>query len=122
IARDSSRIPLVPVIFNVDFGKDEGVDFYDLEFEMISNPKAFLNFELFLNVNGSENSVVLEWTYNSQLFSPETIGKMMVDFNYLLQHIVKNPDMRLREFPLINSQFPDNLTQWNNTTKDFPTN
>jgi len=121
IARDSSRIPLVPVMFNVDFGKDEGVDFHGLDYEMISNPKAFLNFELFLNVNGSEDSVVLEWTYNNQLFTSETMRKMMDDFTHLLQQMVKNPEMKLREFPLTHSQLHNNLARWNDTAKDLPT-
>src|SRR5690606_26413643 len=49
VPRDTSRIPLVPVVFNVDFGMDEGVHFHHLEFKMVSNPKAYLNFEWFLN-------------------------------------------------------------------------
>jgi amino acid adenylation domain-containing protein len=121
IARDSSRIPLVPVVFNVDFGKDDGVDFHGLEFEMISNPKAYLNFELFLNVNGSEDSVVLEWTYNSQLFNPDSIWGMIESFNRLLQQLVADPEMKLKEFSQVNNHMLEKLKLWNNTDKDFPT-
>src|SRR5690606_5309167 len=121
IARDSSRIPLVPVVFNVDFGKDDGVDFHGLEFEMISNPKAYLNFELFLNVNGSEDSVVLEWTYNSQLFNPDSMRGMIESFNHLLQQLVADPVMKLKEFSQVNNHMLEKLALWNNKEIDFPT-
>lgn len=91
ISRDPSRIPLVPVVFNVDFGMEEGVYFENLEFRMISNPKAFLNFEWFLNVNGSKESVVLEWTYSKQLFESGTMLRMMNGFDALLKSIASNP-------------------------------
>src|SRR5690606_31962481 len=120
IARDSSRIPLVPVVFNVDFGKDDGVHFHDLDYEMISNPKAYLNFELFLNVNGSEDAVVLEWTYNSQLFNPDNIGKMIENFNHLLQQLVAHPELKLKEFSQGYNQIIEKLAKWNHTNKDFP--
>lgn len=122
ISRDSSRIPLVPVLFNVDFGKDDGVEFFDLQFEMISNPKAYLNFELFLNVNGSEKSVVLEWTYNTQLFKPETIQGMMDDFISLLHQIVSDPNIKIKEISLGNNKIIEKLKIWNNTKKDYPKN
>ncbi|GAB3335658.1 hypothetical protein GCM10027299_44870 [Larkinella ripae] len=91
IARDPSRIPLVPVIFNVDMGLADGVDFHGLTYQLISNPRAYENFELFLNATGSETSLTLEWSYNTQLFTAETIGRMMTGFENLLRTIVADP-------------------------------
>ena len=39
IARDSSRLPLVPVMFNIDMGLDDDVEFYQLHHKLISNPR-----------------------------------------------------------------------------------
>ncbi|MEX2594095.1 MAG: amino acid adenylation domain-containing protein [Anditalea sp.] len=119
-SRDPSRIPLVPVIFNVDIGMDEGVDFHNLELEMISNTKEYLNFEWFLNVNGFGKSVVLEWTYNSQLFGPETMQQMMDGFISLLHQIVLDPSIKIKDVLLPDHNLPEKLTEWNNTGKDFP--
>lgn len=48
--RDSSRIPLIPVTFNIDQGLETGaIPFDGLEVEFFSNPRAFENFELFVN-------------------------------------------------------------------------
>lgn len=101
IPRVVSRTPLVPVAFNVDFGLEEGVGFHGLDFEMISNPKAFLNFEFFLNVNGSEKKVVLEWSYNKQLFDEETMRRYIERFEEWLRHIVTHPDQQIRNFGIV---------------------
>ncbi|MBB5637385.1 amino acid adenylation domain-containing protein [Pedobacter cryoconitis] len=97
IARDPSRIPLAPVVFNVDMGLDDGVKFENLDYNLISNPRAFESFELFINASGSENSFVLEWSYNTQLFEQDTIQQMMTGFETILKFITNNPDQKLKE-------------------------
>lgn len=120
VSRDPSRIPLVPVVFNVDFGMDEGVDFHHLEFEMISNPKAFLNFEWFLNANGTKESVKLEWTYNSQLFNSETMQRMMHGFVSLLKSIVSNPLQNIDTIKIFDEKVnPSSLWKSTNLSPDF---
>ena len=97
IARDPSRIPLAPVVFNVDMGLDDGVAFENLDYKLISNPRAFESFELFINASGSENSFVLEWSYNTQLFEEQTIQQMMAGFENILKFITNNPDQQLKK-------------------------
>ena len=58
ISRDPSRVPLVPVVFNIDLGMDDGVSFHDLTYELLSNPRNYEIFEIFLNASGSENDLV----------------------------------------------------------------
>lgn len=96
IARDPSRIPLAPVVFNVDMGLDDGVSFDNLDYQLISNPRAFENFELFINASGSENSFVLEWSYNTQLFEQQTIQQMMAGFENILKFITTHPEQKLK--------------------------
>ncbi|MDI1235346.1 MAG: amino acid adenylation domain-containing protein [bacterium] len=97
IERDPSRVPLLPVVFNVDMEMDQGVSFRDLDFETISNVKAFRNFEFSLNIWGSEKNLQLEWSYNNQLFERSTIEKIMRDFELLLHSIVSNPEQKLEQ-------------------------
>ena len=123
ISRDSSRIPLVPVVFNIDMGLDYGVHFHELTYILTSNPRAYENFELFLNVSGSENQVTLEWSYNSQLFTAESISSMMADFKHLLQIINNNPEIALGAIQLPGKKVVDfNLEQVNQTDANYPNN
>jgi hypothetical protein len=49
IARDPSRVPLVPVVFNMDMGLDDGVSFEGLRYELFYNPREYENFEISLS-------------------------------------------------------------------------
>jgi amino acid adenylation domain-containing protein len=108
MARDPSRVPLVPVVFNIDMGLDDGVHFEGLQYELFYNPRQYENFELSVNASGSADQFVLEWSYNTQLFKAATIRLMMESFKTLLQSVVKDPDIRISEIPGINNpQHPE---------------
>src|SRR5690606_8346539 len=93
IKRDSSRVPLVPIVFNIDMGMDANVSFPDIKHTLISNPRVFENFEIFLNITGSHDTFVLEWSYNIHLFDAGTIKKMMADFEGLLRTVIQDPSI-----------------------------
>ncbi|SDJ55952.1 amino acid adenylation domain-containing protein [Pedobacter sp. ok626] len=121
LKRDHSRIPLVPVVFNIDMGMDNLVDFDHLNYQLISNPRAYETFEIFLNATGSKTAFTFEWSYNTQLFKPETIARMAREFELLLQMIVKDPDVIIKEIALGNTGiWKEQLAIWNNTYSDYP--
>ena len=121
IKRDPSRIALVPLLFNIDMGLADGVDFYRLDYELLSNPREFENFEIFLNATGTEHSLILEWSYNTQLFKPSTIREMMDKFKFLLNEVIKDPSQKIKDVLLTNAlPLNDKLDQWNNTFLDYP--
>lgn len=121
-ARDSSRVPLVPVVFNIDMGLADGVDFYGLDYQLISNPRAYENFELFLNAIGTQQSLELEWSYNTQLFRPETITRMMAGFERVLTAVVDNPAIRISDIGLVDSvALSASYKRLNDTARPYPT-
>jgi amino acid adenylation domain-containing protein len=121
ITRDPSRMPLVPVVFNVDVGLDNGVAFHGLTYKLISNPRSFENFELSLNATGSEQSMVLEWSYSAQLFKAETVKAIHHEFERLLWAVVDSPERTLDSIPLQErSQIDQVAADWNKTQVDFP--
>ena len=97
VPRDPSRIPLVPLTFNVDLGMTNKVAFSNLSFEFKNNPKSFESFEIFLNASGTEKNLVFEWSFNKTLFNPETIKKMMASYEGILQKIVEDPTKTLEQ-------------------------
>jgi amino acid adenylation domain-containing protein len=121
IPRNASRIPLVPVMFNIDMGMDDNVVFERLQHQLISNPREYENFEIFVNISGRDESLVLEWSYNTQLFKASTIRKMMDDFEFLLKQLVNDPDILIGNIPLKNSnELIGQLNKWNNTVSAYP--
>ena len=97
IPRDASRIPLVPVIFNIDMGMDNAVAFDGLDFKLISNPRSYENFELYLNATRSKEGIVLEWSYNTDLFDADTIEGYNNDYLSLLEAIVEAPGISIAQ-------------------------
>jgi len=121
IARDSSRVPLVPLVFNIDMGLDDGVAFEGLTHKLLYNPREYESFEIFINASGSEQSLVLEWSYNTQLFKPATIRRMMNEFEFMLQSIVNEPAIKIKDIPLKPlSEIYEKLKLWNDTASDYP--
>src|SRR5690606_3991179 len=117
IARDPSRVPLVPVVFNIDMGMTSAVEFSGLNFQLKSNPRAFENFEIFMNATGSDKDLILEWQYNSNLFKSETIHKMMTYLEDIIKTVVANPDIKLSDILKVDDTAYEEL---NNTKIDYP--
>jgi len=97
IKRDNTRVPLVPVVFNVDRSLDNSVTFDGLTFQLIHDKKEFETFDIFLSVNDSRNSFVFEWNYNAQIFKETTITRMINEFNALLKSIVNEPAKKIKD-------------------------
>lgn len=117
ISRDASRVPLIPIVFNIDIGLNDGVKFEGIEHELIINKREYENFEIFLNASGSGDSLILEWSYNTQLFSAETISVMMDDFTELLHQVTENPEIKIRD---IDTRSSGDAFEWNNTDAIYP--
>jgi amino acid adenylation domain-containing protein len=122
LPRDASRIPLVPIIFNLDRDRvSDSLSFTGLELTSVANPRAFENFELFVNAVELGDQIVLECQYNTNLFDADTIRRRMGEFEVLLLGIVANPDRSIGELPLLtDSQRQKLLGEWNQTQVDYP--
>ncbi len=125
IKRDPSRVPLVPVLFNVDMDFDKGVNFSGLNYELKSNPRVFENFEIFLNLSGSESALMVEWSYNTQLYKQSTIRQWMIGFEQMLVSIIANEKISIKDLSLgsdTKNEAVNWQAQWNKTACKYPGN
>jgi len=122
ITRTDTYVPLIPVVFNVDMGLDNGVVFNGLTHSLLYAPRSFENFELFVNVSGNNTNLTFEWSYNSYLFSASTIEKMMNQLVTIAEHIVANPSINLDIFININNKVVDTPKAEISTTSTSPNN
>ncbi len=118
VARDPSRVPLVPIVFNTDMGMTHGVHFSNLTYKLISNPRAFEAFEIFVNASGTEKDLVFEWSYNEALFKPETIQKMMLSFKKIIQKIIDSPSKTIDQITF--QDFTNEYSHINATSMNYP--
>jgi amino acid adenylation domain-containing protein len=120
IPRDTSRVPLVPIMFNIDMGMSMEVAFEGLSYKLISNPREYETFEIFLNATGTEQALILEWSYNARLFKPSTIKRMMDEYQLLLETLVSNPSVQIKELKIQTAEVAGYLEKWNDTKVDYP--
>jgi amino acid adenylation domain-containing protein len=123
IPRDMSRIPLVPVSFNIDIGITNDVEFSGCELEFTTNPRAYENFELFINCAGLGNNLIIECTHNTDLFDTELMRLRMEEFCRMLESIVQNPEQKICYLEILpDKELNKILIEWNNNFIDFPQN
>src|SRR5690606_7577659 len=117
VARDSSRVPLVPIVFNIDMGMNANVSFSGLKHTLSSDPRSYENFEIFLNITGTEQALIFEWSYNTHLFKESSIQRMMTQFEGLLEQVVSNPHIKIKDISVKEVGPINQINEWNNATK-----
>src|SRR5262249_7453975 len=118
--RNGSRLPLVEVQFNLEQvgGK---LDFPGLQVEVDPNPKSYVNFDLFLNVVESDQGLVLDCDYNTDLFDESTMARWMSCYRTLLEAMSEDASQAISALPLLRSDELDQIVYgWNRTDTSYP--
>src|ERR1051325_217222 len=78
-------------------------------------------FELSINVQQTSLGLALRAEYNTGLFRPETIERLLEHFEILLGGLVADPERRLSELPMLSdAEKHQMLVDWNNTFSNYP--
>ncbi|WP_088241990.1 condensation domain-containing protein [Calothrix rhizosoleniae] len=96
-SRDRNQFPFVSVRFNIDRILENQLPRLEgLEIEVFSNPRAFDNFELFIDALETEKRFQLKCYYDTDLFDAQTIQGRLEEFEVLLADLANNPKRRWR--------------------------
>lgn len=118
--RDPSRLPLVEVNFNLD-RDGAGLRVPGLEIEVAQTVKTTSTFEMFFNLNETDNGLELYLDYASTLFDEATIRRWIGHYETLLGEIAKNTAAPIGKLPLLNAEQEDLIVRsWNTTFAEFP--
>lgn len=113
--------PLVQVLFalqNMDRGLPEVSDL-SVSRESIDISTAKFDLILFMYEVDTELHALLE--YNTDLFDPATIVRMIGHFGNLLKGIASDPAQRLSDIPWLDeSEYHRIVTEWNRTRSGYP--
>lgn len=121
MSRDPSRIPLIPIIFNIDQGlPPDQMPFEGLTIAQATNPRAYENFEMFINATELQGVVTLECQYSTALFDADTIRQRLAEFQTLLEGMIANPEQAIGALSLLPQAELAQLQLWNRTAADFP--
>ena len=101
VPRDPSRLPLVSVMFNIDRSGFDNLTFDGLKFDIRTNPKQFVNFDLFFNLQQSAEKLEVECEYNTDLFDAGTIRRWLESFEALIGGALDRPECDLLDLPVL---------------------
>jgi glutamate-1-semialdehyde aminotransferase/acyl carrier protein len=108
LRRDPARPPMVAVIFNMDppalcalGGDGEGdadvTPWWGLSCEFVPNPRVFARFDQVWNVVEQDGCLVIDCTYNTDLFDPSTIQSAVEHFERIIRFYAESPRAKLRQ-------------------------
>jgi len=100
IPRDPGRLPLMEVQFNLE-KVGSGLKFDKMQVAVDPNPKAFVNFDLFLNVMESDQGLTIDLDYNTDLFDEATVARWLDCYETLLTGFAANPTALVVQLPLL---------------------
>nr|AXN93622.1 PuwE [Symplocastrum muelleri NIVA-CYA 644] len=106
---DVSRSSLVTATFNLE-RPVAGPQMFELETDFLSQPIGFFDYDIHWNITELDGDLVLDCSYNTDLFDATTISC-----------IVANPEQKLVELPLLSeAERYQLLVEWNHTKTEYP--
>lgn len=114
---DRSRVPLINTIFNIDQPL-ESIQFGDVTGRVRTVPRAAENFEMFLNILPSSESLTVEATYSTALFSESTIKSWLQALERILVSATTNVELPIGSIPLTTGE-PDIVSVANRTDAEL---
>lgn len=99
LSGDPSRVPLVPVIFNID-QPSEDLKFGAATASVRTVPRTAEGFEIFFNVLPSNDVLVVETTFNTDLFDEESIESWLQALECILGDVAGDPDKTIGDIRL----------------------
>ncbi|BAY66403.1 amino acid adenylation [Calothrix brevissima NIES-22] len=118
IVGESEHIPL----FCFDF-QQQNIKYIadDLTLTIDKQYVCFDRFKVKLCCIEKENAIALEFHYDSQLFTADTIERLAGNFNTLLESLVHNFDTSINKLQIVSAAERQKLlVEWNHTQVDYP--
>lgn len=119
--RDPSRSPLFQVMLAFENTPSQPWELSGAIATPLEIHSGTAKLELVLHLRETSENIEGGIEYNTDLFEPATIARMIGHFQTLLASIVANPSQRISEFPLLMpSERHQLLVEWNETQTNFP--
>nr|ALT22102.1 nonribosomal peptide synthetase [Anabaena sp. XPORK13A] len=121
VERSLSHSPLFQVMFVLQNTPSETIELPDVTLTPLTLEQATTNFDLTLDIEPSEQGLVANWEYNSDLFEDATITRMLGHFQNILTSVLANPQQQINQINLLTVVERNQLlVEWNDTTVEYP--
>jgi aspartate racemase len=119
--RDASHSPMFQVMLSMLDTPKQPVSLRNLEHQRRFVDSGASKFDLTLSVIEEPRGMTFICEYNTDLFNPDRIERMLGHLQVLLEGVVADPDHRLSELPLLTAEERHRLLiEWNDTQVASP--
>ena len=119
--RSLNQTPLFQVMFGFQNAPKRRETIPGLTVSLVEVETVTAKFDLTLSMAEGEKGITGELEYNSDLFNPGTIARLIEHFQTLLEAMVDDPDQRLTEIKILSdAELRQVLVEWNETQTDYP--
>ncbi|MFD1676437.1 amino acid adenylation domain-containing protein [Alicyclobacillus fodiniaquatilis] len=119
--RDSSRNPLFDVLFSMQNMDLASIQTEELTFEVGEFPYMLSKFDLTLHAQETKSAIDFAFEYTTNLFTPETIQRMVQHFQQILQAVIADSEQKLGSIVMLTeAERHALLLEWNQTERDVP--
>jgi amino acid adenylation domain-containing protein len=119
--RTLSHSPLFQVMFHLQNAVSESLSLSGLSMSELDTKIQTAKFDLSLSMAESEEGLIGEVNYNTDLFDAASIERMARHFEHLLEAAVTNPDQQVSRLRMLSQAERDEVLKWN-THRDFGEN
>ena len=119
--RSRSYSPLFQVMFGLQNTPKKSLKLPGLELTQLDQQFIPAKYDLYLGMEESEDSILGEFEYNTDLFDQSTLHRMIDHFKNLLHSATQNPELMIQKMPMLNTmEYHQMVTLWNQTTLQEP--
>ncbi|MCP4180513.1 MAG: amino acid adenylation domain-containing protein [bacterium] len=120
IKRDISRSPLFDIMLIVQNNDVTDISFDGLEITPFDSENPTSKFDLSLYFSENENGLECSFEYNCDIFSSARIKSMKDHFKTLINSVLENPDLKVKDLEIISQEEKNKLLyQFNDTKNDY---
>jgi amino acid adenylation domain-containing protein len=119
--RDLIRHPLFQVMFVLQNSEFSDIELPNLSWKTVELDTGTAKFDIFLSMMEGKDGLMGTLEYNTDLFSKDTITRMVRHFQTLLEGIIANPSEYISNLPLLTpAERQTLLMEWNDTQVNYP--
>jgi amino acid adenylation domain-containing protein len=119
--RSLSHNPLFQVLFALRNAPQQKFELADLELKVLDTRIETAKFDLSVFLSDTSEGLRGRLEYNTDLYAPETIQRLIGHFGVLLKSVAEDPNQRIEEIQLLTE--PERhqlLVEWNRTEREYP--
>jgi amino acid adenylation domain-containing protein/non-ribosomal peptide synthase protein (TIGR01720 family) len=119
-SRDLSRTPIFQVAFGLRQDPVREYAMGQVRFELLETHTGMTKFDLMLEVIEAGGRLTAAVEYNSDLFEPASIDRLLGHYEVLLSAAIAAPETPVSLLPLMTRAEAEEIGTWNQTEKAYP--